>query len=364
MVKKRPFLLHFPGKCVIITVIFTGLAAARLTVLMQKLRPMKSTLSTGVRSMPYVANRRKGLRWLKYWEGLRGLRRFPLFADVTLNDIPVKRTQAMSANKEHANHTSAYLSMIGVPAMPPRTSPFDPGYDLSTVAGHLEQSGHIMSSLKISMACWQIANEDVLRRKIAEARRVSVPVCMGGGPFEIAMEFGKLAEYMDLCADIQATRIEAGQGFTDIALDPVQVCREAAARNLDLQYEIGGKSSGPFTTAIVQELIDTANRWLDAGAKCIVVEGRENALDVGVFSREGELDKGLVERLLEALGMETVVFEAPTKQSQFAFLQHFGPEIQLSNVRLEELLRVEVYRRGLHSDAFEHERLRPAGSIK
>ncbi len=49
---------------------------------------MKSALSTGMRSMPYLANRRMGLRWLKYWEGLRGLRRVPLFADVSLDDIP------------------------------------------------------------------------------------------------------------------------------------------------------------------------------------------------------------------------------------------------------------------------------------
>jgi phosphosulfolactate synthase len=34
----------------------------------------------------------------------------------------------------------------------------------------------------------------------------------------------------------------------------------------------------------------------------------------------------------------------------------------MSNVRLEELLRVEIYRRGLHSDAFEHANLRPAGT--
>jgi phosphosulfolactate synthase len=31
----------------------------------------------------------------------------------------------------------------------------------------------------------------------------------------------------------------------------------------------------------------------------------------------------------------------------------------LCNIRLEEVLRVEIYRRGLHSDAFEHENLRP-----
>jgi phosphosulfolactate synthase len=59
--------------------------------------------------------------------------------------------------------------------------------------------------------------------------------------------------------------------------------------------------------------------------------------------------------------MERAVFEAPNKSSQFALLNHFGPEVHLSNIRIEELLRVEIYRRGLHSDAFGHENLRPKG---
>ena len=50
-------------------------------------------------------------------------------------------------------HTSDYLSMIGVPAIRPATSPFDPGYDPVTLESHLEQSAHLISIPKISMAC-------------------------------------------------------------------------------------------------------------------------------------------------------------------------------------------------------------------
>ena len=52
----------------------------------------------------------------------------------------------------------------------------------------------------------------------------------------------------------------------------------------------------------------------------------------------------------------------PNKPSQFALIDHFGPMVKLCNVRLEELLRVEIYRRGLHSDAFQNEKLRPRRS--
>jgi phosphosulfolactate synthase len=270
----------------------------------------------------------------------------------------------LSSNIAASLHAAAYLHSIGVQDLPPLTSPFDPGYDLGTLLGHLEQSCHLMSSIKISMACWQIADDSVTRQKFAAAKRFKVPACTGGGPFEIAVALGRVPEYLDLCADMGATRIEAGEGFTASNLDPLEINRLAAARELEVQFEIGGKTSGAFTSGDLDCLMDDAKRWLGAGTKCIVVEGRENALDVGLFSQTGALNAHFADRLLEALGMENIVFEAPTKRSQFAFLAHYGPYVQLSNVRLEELLRVEIYRRGLHSDAFQNEQLRPQGAIR
>ncbi len=258
-------------------------------------------------------------------------------------------------------NTHDYLLEIGVADLPPLTSPFDPGYDPVTLESHLEQSGHLMSSLKISMACWQVANEKSTRRKVAAARRLKVPVCTGGGPFEVAVYFGKLAHYLDLCVDIGVTDIEAGAGFIENVLDPKEVVRLASERGLTVQFEIGDKHGGTFTEDVVQQLVDQGKRWLDAGAGKIVVEGRESARDVGLFDGNGKLNASFAERFVEAYGMEWTIFEAPNKPSQFALLNHFGPLVQLSNIRLEELLRVEIYRRGLHSDAFRQENLRPKG---
>src|SRR5438067_11912416 len=89
--------------------------------------------------------------------------------------------------------TAAFLTLINVPELPPRTSPFDPGYDPVTLESHLDQSAHLMSSLKISMACWIVADENASRRKVAAAKRHGVPVVTGGGPFEIAVAQGQLA---------------------------------------------------------------------------------------------------------------------------------------------------------------------------
>src|SRR5262249_8781282 len=50
----------------------------------------------------------------------------------------------------HVSPTERYLELIGVRPSPRATCPFDPGYDPVTVEAHLEQSAHLMGTLKIS----------------------------------------------------------------------------------------------------------------------------------------------------------------------------------------------------------------------
>jgi len=265
----------------------------------------------------------------------------------------------MSTETRRRLTTRDYLELIGVRDLPPLTSPFDPGYDLVTLEGHLDQSAHLMASLKISMACWLIADEGITRRKIAAAQAHNVRAVTGGGPFEIALAQGRLDDYLDLCADVGVTRIECGEGFTDLALPPREIVEMARERGLAVQYEMGKKHEGAFTEDSLDAGIARARTWLDAGAQEIVVEARESARGVGMFNNEGELNSEFADRIARELGLDMVTFEAPNKPSQFALLDHFGPMVRLSNVRLEELLRVEIYRRGLHSDAFGKPNLRP-----
>jgi phosphosulfolactate synthase len=256
--------------------------------------------------------------------------------------------------------TEEYLAQIGVRALAPATSPFDPGYDPVTVESHLEQSAHLISILKISMACWMIASEGATRRKIEAAKRAGVATTTGGGPFEVAVAQGRLPEFLDLCARLGVDRIECGEGFTVLDLRPPTVVAMARERGLEVQYELGKKHGGHFSGDAVEELIATGERWLDAGATALVVEARESAQAVGLFDASGNLNGDFADRFADVFGLDIVMFEAPNKPSQFALLDHFGPEVHLCNVRLEELLRVEIYRRGLHSDAFERPNLRPA----
>lgn len=272
--------------------------------------------------------------------------------------MKAKKGKKPAARRVHL-HTADFLRKIGVREIVPATSPFDPGYDPVTLESHLEQSHHMMSLLKISMACWMIADEKVTRRKVAAAKKWKVRTTTGGGPFEVAFAQGQLPAYLDLVADVGMDRIECGEGFTDPDLKPKDIVRMANQRGLEVQFELGKKHGGAFSEDTVEALIDQGRTWLDAGALQLVVEARESAAGVGLFDEKGNFNGKFADKFAHAFGHKTVIFEAPNKPSQFALLDHFGPEVHLCNVRLEEVLRVEIYRRGLHSDAFAKPNLRP-----
>jgi phosphosulfolactate synthase len=179
----------------------------------------------------------------------------------------------------------------------------------------------------------------------------------------VAVAQERLPEYLDLCADMGFDRIESGCGFTDMPLRAREVVKMAAQRGMNVQFELGKKHMGAFNTDVVTELLAQGHEWLDAGAVELVVEARESAKGVGLFDDEGNFDGTLADRFAREFSLALLMFEAPNKPSQFALLDHFGPEVRLCNVRLEEVLRVEIYRRGLHSDAFSRDNLRPAQPV-
>jgi phosphosulfolactate synthase len=261
------------------------------------------------------------------------------------------------------NRTADYLSSIGTSSLPAAIFAFDPGCAPITLNSHIEQSKHLLCGVKLSMATWQISSENALLTKIGAIRQAGLTAVAGGGPFEIAAAFNKIDDYLDLCSEIGFNRIEAGEGFTVGRLDPERIVRIANDRGLKVQFELGKKFGGAFKEEDTNDLCGKIQTWLAAGAEQVVVEAREDAIDVGVFDAEGNLNSRLADAIVGAAGsqLSRVQFEAPTKRSQFALLEHLGHSVILSNVRLEEILRVEVFRRGLHSRSFYHATLRPRG---
>jgi phosphosulfolactate synthase len=243
------------------------------------------------------------------------------------------------------------LADLGIRVSSPTTFVFDPGYDPVTVAAHVDQSAHLMAGLKLSMGGWLLADAEATRRKLTASSEAGVPTISGGTPFELAAARGHERDYIDRCAALGFDCVECAAESPIGDRSPERLVAAAASADIELQAELGGKHSGPFDAREVDRLRALGDTWLAAGAVRLVIEARESGADVGLFADNGELNESFARAFERDFGHAALIYEAPTKRSQFQLLELFGRNVQLGNVRIDELHRVESFRHGMHSDS-------------
>jgi phosphosulfolactate synthase len=240
----------------------------------------------------------------------------------------------------------AYLAVIGVPQISHGDEPFDPGYDPATFESHLDQSAHLISILKLSMACWIIAREECTRRKVAAAKKHGVPTVYRRRAVRNRHQARAVCRPIwILCADIGVTRVECGQGFIELELDPKEIVAQAAGRGLDVQFELGKKT---HRSILRRQPLPNGSTKVIAGS----TPAHFNSL-----SRRGKAPKGsaystiagacsqrVADYFAEAFGLKTVVLRGPEQAEPVRAPRAISAPLSiLSNVRLEELLRVRRF---------------------
>jgi phosphosulfolactate synthase len=91
---------------------------------------------------------------------------------------------------------------------------------------------------------------------------------------------------------------------------------------------------------------------LAAGAVWVIGEGRESGT-VGLFDDHGDVHADLVDAIVRALGLETVIFEAPRRVQQAWLLRRIGPNVNLGNIAPDDVIALETLRRGLRYDTLD-----------
>jgi phosphosulfolactate synthase len=95
--------------------------------------------------------------------------------------------------------------------------------------------------------------------------------------------------------------------------------------------------------------VNVIKQELEAGAVKVICEARESGT-VGVFRPNGEVRSGLIEEITDQIPFENLIFEAPQKEQQVWFIKKYGSNVNLGNIRPEEVISLETLRLGLRSD--------------
>jgi phosphosulfolactate synthase len=225
------------------------------------------------------------------------------------------------------------------------THVLDKGVPPSSLATRLEGVGEFVDVLKVG---WGIAYIDrTLKDRVACCEAAGVLVSLGGTLLEIAVAQGRLAELLAWVSEQGIGAIEVSNGLRHLSPDAKTGLVSELATDFVVLAETGAKEDG--FPVVPEEWVAELTRDLEAGASWVIAEGRESGT-VGLYHPDGSVREHLVALIVERLPLERVIFEAPRKVQQAWFVRHLGPDVNLGNVDLDEVLPLETLRLGLRAD--------------
>ncbi len=226
------------------------------------------------------------------------------------------------------------------------TSIIDIGFGTAFLDDHLANCADHVDIAKLGFGTGLVSAK--LEDKLEMYRRHDIEPCFGGTLFEMYYLRDRLDEYRSLLHDVGVTTVEISDGTVVMpAEEKLRLITEFAA-DFTVLSEVGRKDSSVVVAPA--RWVRAIRSELEAGATRVILEGRESGT-AGLYRTSGEMRTGLVEEVLDGgFEPEQLVFEAPKKDHQTYLISLLGPDVNLANIAVTDVLPCETLRRGLRGD--------------
>ena len=71
---------------------------------------------------------------------------------------------------------------------------------------------------------------------------------------------------------------------------------------------------------------------------------------MGIYDDKGSVKEEMVRSLVSEIGLGNIIFEAPDKSQQVHLILSLGMNVNLGNIRPDDVIPLETLRRGLRGD--------------
>jgi phosphosulfolactate synthase (CoM biosynthesis protein A) len=217
----------------------------------------------------------------------------------------------------------------------------------------LETMGAYVDSLKFAGGSFTLMPEKQLREIIELAHRYNVLVSTGGYIEHVLTQGPDIVKrYIEECQKLGFDILEISSGFISIPVDDwlrlveaVQKAGLKAKPEVGIQFGAGGATTAEELesegTRDVGWAISQARRFLDAGAYMIMIESEGITENVKTWRTDAAA------KIIDALGLEKVMFEAADPEVFAWYIKNYGAEVNLfvdhSNIVQLECLRSGIW---------------------
>ena len=231
------------------------------------------------------------------------------------------------------------------------TTLLDKGLGYHAALDLVEQAADYIDLVKLGWGTTRLIPEETVRKKIALYRDNQIMVSNGGTILEIAYQQGKATEFFQSARDIGIDCIEVSNGVISIPGQQKQwLIKEAQDLGFTVFSEIGKKDPDEDALLSLPERIAEAQHDMEAGASKIIIEAREGGKGLGIYDDRGGVKEEMVASLVSEIGGDTIIFEAPEKSQQVYLILHLGADVNLGNIKPDDVIPLETLRGGLRGD--------------
>jgi phosphosulfolactate synthase len=234
----------------------------------------------------------------------------------------------------------------------PRTSGLtmviDGGIPLGLFTDLIEFSAEYIDFVKFGWGTSVVTG--CLEEKISVLGRHGIEHYFGGTLFEKFVLQGRFEEYRRFCEEYSCRHIEISNGTIEMPNAEKAGYIRKLAGDFTVVSEVGFKDPGRSEMLPPSEWVASIKEDIDAGASLVTLEARESGSS-GICRPDGELRYGLIEDVLSAgIGIDNLLFEAPTTTLQTHMITRIGPNVNLGNVPAQGVIGLETLRLGLRAD--------------
>ncbi len=227
------------------------------------------------------------------------------------------------------------------------TMVMDKGLSLSEAVTFLEVNGSLTDVVKLGFGTSYLTAN--LKEKIKLYQDNGMKVYLGGTLFEAFIVRDMFEDYRRLLDDLGLDTVEVSDGSIhldhDIKLDYIH----KLAKDFTVFSEVGSKEEGILIApAKWVKMMDTE---LQAGSWKVIAEARESG-NVGIYRPNGTAHVVLVNKILDKVKAENILWEAPQKAQQVWFIKLIGANVNLGNIAPADVIPLETLRLGLRGDTF------------
>lgn len=227
------------------------------------------------------------------------------------------------------------------------TMVMDKGISLRQAEDFLSVSADYVDYIKLGFGTSFITPN--VKEKIRLYQNAGLKVYVGGTLFEAFVARDKFEDYRKYISGLGLDCAEVSDGSLELNHEKKCEYIHLLSKDNTVLSEVGSKEEGVIIHPA--RWINMMQNELEAGAFKVIAEARESGT-VGIFHKNGSAHTMLINRIVNKVKIENIIWETPQKSQQVYFLKLFGCNVNVGNIAVDDVIPLETLRLGLRGDTF------------